>query len=65
MEIEIVVAIIAAVGGVMAAAITGILNLLKKESDSASSIHIRQSQKGKNNKQIGIQNNYMNGKNNE
>ena len=58
MDTEIIVAIIAAGGVVLAAIITGIFNLLKKDSSSPNGTNVRQSQKGKNNTQIGIQNTY-------
>ncbi|MGN0469044.1 MAG: hypothetical protein ACI4GY_09995 [Acutalibacteraceae bacterium] len=56
MDTEIIVAIIGASGAVLAAVITGIFKVLKK--DKARQIKINQKQSGKNNTQIGIQNNY-------
>ncbi len=58
MDTEIIVAIITAGGAVLVAVIAGIFNLINKDSGSSNSTNIRQSQKGKNNTQIGIQNNY-------
>lgn len=52
----IVIAIIGAVGVVLAAVITGIFTVFSKGKPSKQSI-LKQSQRGKNNTQIGIQNN--------
>lgn len=58
----IIIAIIGAAGVVLAA----IISLFKKSSGSGKNIKIEQRQKGKNNTQIGIQNNYGRGsKNND
>lgn len=54
----IIIAIIGAVGVALAAIITGLFSLLKKENiNKKTTIN----QKGKNNTQIGIQNNYKEG----
>ena len=58
MENEILVAIIAAGGVVLAAIIAGVFNLLKKDSASSNGTNIHQSQKGRNSTQIGVQNIY-------
>ena len=60
MNNEIIVAIIAAIGVVVAAVVTGIFSLIKKDASTSSTYNIKQSQKGKDNTQIGIQNNYKN-----
>lgn len=56
METEIIVAIIGASGVVLAAIITGVFTVIKKEK--TSKIKINQKLRGKNNTQIGIQNYY-------
>lgn len=59
MNTEIIVAIIGASGVVIAALIAGIFSLISKEKNKKSSnIKLKQKQSGRNNTQIGIQNNY-------
>lgn len=60
MESEVIVAIIGAVAVVVAAIITGIFTMRKTNKNSKSGEQITQKQKGKNNTQIGVQNNYSN-----
>lgn len=54
----IIIAIIGAAGAVLAAVITGIFSASKRGEKSIRTTTIRQRQKGKNNTQIGIQNNF-------
>ena len=56
MDITIIVAIISASGTIVAVIIKGIFSVLKKNKNSSTKIE--QKQKGNNNIQIGIQNNY-------
>ena len=53
-------AIITTVGAILCAIIAGVFGL-KKNGDSSNSTNIKQNQKGKNNTQIGVQNNYESG----
>ena len=53
-------AVITGVCGVLGTIVAGVFTLLKKGNNSKSGINIKQTQKGKNNTQIGIQNNYGN-----
>lgn len=57
----IVIALIGAIGAVLAAVIAGVFSLLKK-GKLPNSTKIKQKQNGKSNMQIGIQNNYEGGK---
>ena len=57
MSESIIIAIIGASGVVIAALITGLLSLFKKDDKNQNNPRIKQFQKGKNNTQIGIQNN--------
>ena len=50
-------AIITTVGAILCAIIAGIFGL-KKKGNSSNNTNIKQKQKGKNNTQIGVQNNY-------
>lgn len=56
MNENIIIAIIGASGVVIAALITGLLNLFKKDDKNQNNTKIKQFQKGQNNTQIGIQN---------
>lgn len=59
MDKEIIVAIIGAAAVVLAALIAGIFSLINKgKSKESRQIQIKQKQSGRNNTQIGIQNNY-------
>lgn len=60
MELEIIVAIIGAAAIVIAAIITGFFTIIKARESSKSGKQNSQRQKGKNNTQIGVQNNYSN-----
>lgn len=57
MEKEVLVAIIGAGAVVLAAIISGLFGLNKKDDTKSKIIKIEQKQKGKGNTQIGIQNN--------
>lgn len=59
MDKEIIVEIIGAAAVVLAALIGGIFSLINKgKSKESRQIQIKQKQSGRNNTQIGIQNNY-------
>lgn len=61
MSEEIIIAIISAIGVVLAALIGGIFSVVKNNRDSKNNTKIKQNQKGKYNTQVGIQNNYERG----
>lgn len=56
----IIIAIIGAIGVILSAIIAGVFSLLKK-NNSKDKIVVEQKQKGNNNTQIGVQNNYKEG----
>lgn len=64
MNAEIIAAIITASAAVVAAIIAGCFSLIRKKKANDSEINITQTQSGKNNTQIGIQNNHIENLNN-
>lgn len=59
MNTEIIVAIIGAAAIIIAALIAGIFTLISKgKNKESNNIKLEQKQSGKNNTQVGIQNNY-------
>ena len=61
MDVEIIVAIIGAIGVIGAAIITAISSLLKNNEEvDGKNVKIKQKLKGKNNTQIAIQNSFVN-----
>ena len=59
MNTEIIVAIISAAAIIIAALIAGIFSLISKgKNKESNNIILEQKQSGKNNTQVGIQNNY-------
>lgn len=59
MNTEIIVAIISAAAIIIAALIAGIFALISKgKNKESNNIRLEQKQSGKNNTQVGIQNNY-------
>ncbi|MBM6937334.1 hypothetical protein H7U37_02175 [Pseudoflavonifractor phocaeensis] len=59
MNTEIIVAIISAAAIIIAALIAGIFSLISKgKNKESNNIRLEQKQSGKNNTQVGIQNNY-------